>query len=291
VPSPGAAEAREAERLGKAGDFLGAAAKFRDAYRIAANPKFLCNVGVAYYNAKDAPRAQLYLARCIEEGKNLDPKLVANLQAALTAVTEQLSSGDFTPLAITVDPAGAKVVVDAFGDADAFPAPRTVYVPPGTHAITAGAIGYVTAKTSVDARGHVAVPVHLAPNPVTSMTPDREQPGSHHQTPATVVAHSKVPAILTSAGAVALGAGSLVAFLHARTIVKGVETLDTKAAYDHEVSRGRTWQHVSWGLGAGAVAAAGVSAWLWIRATHSETTTLEVAPTSGGASATLGLRF
>ncbi|MEO7097427.1 MAG: hypothetical protein ABI175_29470, partial [Polyangiales bacterium] len=52
----GAAE-QEAERLGKAGDVLGAAAQFRAAFAADPRADLLCNVGVAYFKAKtEMPR-------------------------------------------------------------------------------------------------------------------------------------------------------------------------------------------------------------------------------------------
>ena len=45
--------AADAATLAKAGDFVGAAAKFRDAYKADPQPKLICNIGIAYQKAKD----------------------------------------------------------------------------------------------------------------------------------------------------------------------------------------------------------------------------------------------
>src|SRR5438094_8539337 len=58
-PAAADAAADAAMQLGQAGDLAGAAAKFRAAYQQdPTRPQFLCNVGVAYFNAgADLPRA------------------------------------------------------------------------------------------------------------------------------------------------------------------------------------------------------------------------------------------
>jgi len=56
---PATAEQRAAEAKDRAthGDLPGAAAKFREAYAADPRPDLICNVGIAYYKAKDLPRA------------------------------------------------------------------------------------------------------------------------------------------------------------------------------------------------------------------------------------------
>src|SRR5688500_4665223 len=82
---PALTAARAAEQLGKAGNFVGAAAKFREAYKLDPRPQFLCNVGVAYFNAKDHPRAQLYLGECLQRANALDATLVKRLRTLVTS--------------------------------------------------------------------------------------------------------------------------------------------------------------------------------------------------------------
>ena len=47
----------EAEAMAERGDLVGAAVRYRDAFRKHPRPDLMCNVGVAYYKAKDLPRA------------------------------------------------------------------------------------------------------------------------------------------------------------------------------------------------------------------------------------------
>src|SRR6187401_2934009 len=74
---------RDAEALAAAGDFLGAAAKFREAYTADRRIELMCNVGIAYHKAKDLSRSQLYLSHCLKRGVALEAQFVAAVRGVL----------------------------------------------------------------------------------------------------------------------------------------------------------------------------------------------------------------
>jgi hypothetical protein len=104
---------------------------------------------------------------------------------------------------------------------------------------------------------------------------------------------SKTPAIVATAVTGAVAIGGVGAYLRARKLVDEAETFQgtDEVAFEQKTDKARTWLWISRGLGAVAIAGAGVSGYLWYRATRSTTTTVEVAPTGNGASVTVGGRF
>jgi hypothetical protein len=270
----------EAQELAASGDMLGAAAKFREAHALDPRPELLCNVGVAYHKAKDLPRAQLWLSQCLARGSSLDAEFVTGVRSVLAAAEDKLREGEFTPVDIVVDPAGATVVVDVFGADDAFVGSRLVYVPFGTRTITVTSEGYRERTETVEAtaRDQRAVRIVLERAPVV--------PGPVAERP------SKTPAIIATVATAVVGLGAGVAYLQARArasdAADAVVTLDEEA-YDNAVRKARNWQKLSW-IGAGAAGAGAIAAgWLWYR--YSSAPTLEVAPTEGGIAVTLSGTF
>ena len=269
----------EAQALAASGDMAGAAAKFRAAHGLDPRPELLCNVGVAYHKAKDLPRAQLWLSQCLARGTSLDAEFVSGVRGVLVAAEDKLREGEFTPLDIVVDPAGATVVVDALGADDAFVGSRLVYVPFGTRTITVTSEGYRDRTETVEAtaRDQRAVRITLERAPAPVATPERP---------------SKTPAIIVTVATGVVGIAAGAAYLQARKRAgdagDAVEEMDFEA-YTTAVDKARNWQKLSW-LGAGAAGAGAVAAgYLWYRATR--TPQLEVAPTEGGVAVTLSGSF
>src|ERR1700704_4949178 len=96
--------AAEADVRVLAKDFLGAAAKFREAYAADPRPGLICNVGVAYNKAQELPRAQLYLGRCLERGSALPGPFIDGVRATLAKIEAALKVGNYTPIDIVVEP-------------------------------------------------------------------------------------------------------------------------------------------------------------------------------------------
>jgi hypothetical protein len=273
--------AAEAQALADRGDLLGAATKFREAYRHDPRPELLCNVGVAYHKANDLPRAQLLLSQCLTRGTSLEPEFVTAVRAVLAAVEEQLRAGDFTPLDVIVAPDGATVVVGAFGADDAFVGSRLLYVPYGAHTVTVTMEGYLDRSEQVDAttRDQRTVSVALERRP--------EQKIRYGPRP------SKKPAVIAT---VATGAAVIVALGgYAWAFNRAGDAADAADRRDYPAyreSRGdaRFWQRkVAWVAAGAAGVGAVVSGFLWVRASTGPR--VEIEPTAGGAAVSLSGRF
>src|SRR5688572_14838155 len=59
-PGEALTRARAAEARARAGDYAGAIVLFKQAFALDGRAEYACNVGVAYYKARDLPRAQLF---------------------------------------------------------------------------------------------------------------------------------------------------------------------------------------------------------------------------------------
>jgi hypothetical protein len=271
----------EAQALAASGDMLGAAAKFRAAHGLDPRPELLCNVGVAYHKAKDLPRAQLWLGQCLARGTSLDAEFVAGVRSVLAAAEDKLREGEFTPVDIVVEPAGATVVVDALGADDAFVGSRLVYVPFGTRSITVTSEGYRDHTETVEATARDQRAVRITLERAAAV------PALRRTAPP-----SKTPAIIATAATGAVGIGAAFAYLQARKRAgdagDAAEEMDFDA-YTDAVDKARSWQKLSW-VAAGAAGAGAIAAgFLWYRATRPPA--LEVAPTEGGVAVTLSGSF
>lgn len=135
--------AGEAEILAKAGKFSEAAERFRDAWRNdPLRPTLLCNVGIAYYKAKDLVRAHLLLGRCLEQS-SLDPKTGDGVRKARASAEAVLRAGGHTPVSIVSDPSATSISILELGNDEAFIGSRVVWLPFGTYHVRAHAEGRV----------------------------------------------------------------------------------------------------------------------------------------------------
>jgi hypothetical protein len=282
-PAKADALVREAETLAGAGDFLGAAAKYRDAY--AADPRvdLMCNVGIAFHKAKDLPRAQLYLSHCLKRGTALEAQFVAAVRGVLATVEGALKQGDFTPVDIVVDP---EATVVAFGDAS-FVGSHLVWFPYGQHTLTFHAEGFIDQTIEITAAARATTPLAIKlekkpdPAPIVIVKPAPKIKRS---------ARSMYPAIGASAFTLGATIFAIVAFqrAHDRADIAAFavreEVYEADKAY---VSKWNTRLAIS---GAFAVLGAGASGFLWYRAL-TPATKVELTPTSSGATVTFRTRF
>jgi hypothetical protein len=155
--------ASEAQSLAQAGDYLGAAARYKSALAIDPRPEYDCNVGIAYWKARDLPRAQLFLSDCSSRASHLAESFVTSMRQVLDAVETRLRDGDFAPVDVSVDPETAKVEVSSFAPDDTFVGRRIVWLPFGTHALTATATGHeaISQDVTIDSRDPIEVRLEL----------------------------------------------------------------------------------------------------------------------------------
>lgn len=142
----------EAEALVAAGDMLGAAAKFRAAYKVEPLPEHVCNTGTAYHKAQDLPRAHRYLNQCVTMGSSLEPAYRESLRKVVDATDAKLVAGDFTPLNVTFAP---ETAVGTFEGGkpydDELISGQRYWIPYGKHRLVVRAEGFVEKVVAIDA--------------------------------------------------------------------------------------------------------------------------------------------
>lgn len=293
----------EANALAKNGDFVGAAAKFKAASSADPRPELVCNVGVAYYKARELPRSQLYLSRCLERGSAFDAKFVASVRTALEAVEKALRSGEFAPVDIVVEPAGATIVIRAFGEDEAFIGSRLVWLPAGPQVLTARAEGYADKRIEVAfarAAAPLTVKVTLDRAPIVDTTrpPTSTGPAStgvqtdgpknpdvptQAPPPPSVETRSKVPPLVATGLTLAAVAMFAVYYVDAHDQADRAGFALTREAYDADVSgidRSNTLMAVG---GIASVVGVGISSYLWYRAFQTPARVGVEANATGGA--------
>jgi hypothetical protein len=306
IADPAADEAlAQAEAAAKQGDYVAAAGKFKLAHSIDPRPGLICNVGVAYYKAKQLPRAQLFLNRCLERGTALDPKFVDSVRTVLKSVETALRAGEFTPVDIVVEPASATVTVRAFGDDEAFIGSRVVWLARGKQALIARAEGYVDQTIEIDATGRDMQPVKItlqrkpaepiaigggtapdtgsaAPRDTGSGAP-RDSVAPPPVAPPAVVEvdrPSKVPAIAASAVAAGALALAILSYQRAHDRAELAAFAITRDAYDDDKSAVKTWNGLMLTGTALGIASAGIAGYLWSRALRSPAVELQATGSS-----------
>jgi hypothetical protein len=276
------AAVKQAEDLAAAGDFVGAAAKYREAYAADPRIELMCNVGIAYHKAKDLPRAQLYLSHCLKRGVALDAQFVAAVRGVLATVEGALKAGDFTPVDIVVDPEATSVTID---DAS-FIGPHLIFLPFGKHEITFRAGGYVDQTIAIEVTGHDTTPVSIKlekqpdPKPIVI-----EKPIKVHKR-----AHSIYPAIGASAFTVGAIVFAVVSFTKAHRRSEITPFALTDEVHQRDADYIDKWNNRLAISGVAALLGAGASGWLWYRAL-SKTTEVEVLPAKSGAQVTFRMRY
>ncbi|HUS28035.1 MAG TPA: hypothetical protein VMZ53_05985 [Kofleriaceae bacterium] len=294
----------EAQRKAAANDFPGAAAKYREAFAAAPRPDLLCNVGVAYYKARDLPRAQRYLAHCLEIGTSLDRPFIDSVKKVLDAVNDMLTRGDYTPVDVLVQPTTASFTANAVYD-EAFVGSRRVWFPFGEYKLTVHAEGHVDTIVEVNAetRTPVAARVTLERAPVVEKPPAGSGSGSaiasegspvEAPPPAILInpirKNRVVPIVVTTASFVAVGA-ALACYSLAKA--KALTAPDAQSMEEwQDIADGvHLRENIAWGFAGLAVAGAAVSGYLWYRVTRTETSHLEVTSNGDGATFVLTGRW
>lgn len=270
---------RDAEGLAASGDFLAAAAKYREAFREHPRPDLICNVGVAYYKAKDLPRAHRYLGQCVATGGSLDREFIANVKKVLAAVEQTLAAGAFKPLNFIIQPHTATTTFASGIHDESLVGSRQVYVPYGRYQVTIHAEGYRDRVLEIvaDNPQPAELSVKLEPAPAEPATPTptptptpAEQPLPDVPPAAPQQQRSLVAPIVASAATGAFGGLALGFYLSARSAAgdatdaaRDGASLDLYTTYaDRADSRERS----AW-IAAGATGVVAIAAGiLWYRA-------------------------
>ena len=285
---PGSADriAAEANARAAAKDYLGAAAKFREAYAADPRPDFICNVGVAYYKAQEVTRAQLFLGRCLEQGSSLSIKFMQDVRAGLAKVENTLKAGSYTPVDIVVEPRFATVSVSSFAADETFDGGRTVWVQFGTYTVTVRAEGYIEHTVSIEATHRATLPVRvtLVKQPVEPVRPEpalvaarSATGGASTPAPAERASPSLAPPIITSIATIGLAGWAVYASIIAHDHADRAGFALSARAYQTEADAAQRWNRI-FGIDVALTGVAAVaSGYLWVRAMkHPGPATVEV---------------
>ena len=218
------------------------------------------------------------------------------VHAAMSSIDGQLRTGEFTPIDIRVEPAGATISIAGFASDEAFVGGRVVWLPFGTHAISAAQSGYRPATVEITTTSHAAATANIVlekqPEITVALPPPPPPPPPPLPHVELAVHVSKVPPIVASA--VTLGAMVVAAIaidLGRQRADLSQYAISTEVyAQDHDVVK--RWNTVFAISGAAAIVGAGLGGFLWYRALR-DATHLEVgaSATAGGASIGVGARF
>ena len=273
-----AGPAEDAEKLVEAGDFQGAAAKYREAYAADPRPELICNVGVAYFKGNDFPHAFRFLEQCLASGTSLDPQFVTAVKQVIEAVDAKLRAESYTPIDISVEPATSTATIETAGKIEEpLVGSRRAWIAFGAYKITLHAEGHVdkviegtaTTRDPIVVRERLVVKPAEPALPLGPVVPPPPAP-------------SKVPAIAATATAVVAGSLALGLFLQARSRAEDAGAATDETIYNDAANSARGWQKGSWiagGIGGVAAVAAG---YLWYRATRSPSN-VEVSASGNGA--------
>lgn len=262
--------ADEADALAKSGDFLGAAAAYKAAHALDPRAEYQCNVGVAYWKARDLPRAQLFLNVCLSRGSHLPATFVESVRLVLATVEDRLREGEFAPVDVVVRPAAAEVRIAGWAEDDVFVGSRLVWLPYGEHVLEIRAPGYLatTRPLSIAARDGVDVRIDLEPVPVAAPAPPPTivtAPGTREivvvQPPP-----SRTPALIASGVVAAALVTDVYLYGRARDTADRAGMLPPGLEYDNAVDIAEARRNQLYAMYAVTVASAGVTAWLWWRA-------------------------
>lgn len=268
-PENAKALSAEAEALVGTGDLIGAAAKFRAAYKQEPRPEYMCNSGVAYHKAKDLPRAHRYLNACVAMGSALEVAYRENLRKVVESIEQKLVAGDFTPIDIAIEPPTAVLAIEGGAPYDEeIVGGGRLWVPYGSYRLLVRAPGFVDKRSDITANSHTAMPLRVTLEKAPDKPIERpiEKPiEAPIATPATRERPSKLPAIVATSATGVAGVVALAFYLRARGLVDDAEEADNEDDFNDRRDDAKTNQHRSWVIGGVAGVGAIVSGYLWYR--------------------------
>jgi hypothetical protein len=146
-------EARDAGERARIGDFAGAVLGFKRAHELDPRAEYACNIGIAYYKARDLPRAQFFLEGCLTGGGQLPVDFVASVKRVLTTVESRLHAGAFAPVEIRVSPPTARILASSFASDEPIASGRRIWLAVGRHLLLAAVRDHETRQIVVDLVG------------------------------------------------------------------------------------------------------------------------------------------
>jgi hypothetical protein len=169
-------KAREAGERAGAGDYAGAVTLFKQASALDARPEYACNVGIAYYKARDLPRAHFFLETCLSTGSRLPADFLGSVKRVFETVEQRLQAGAFAPVEVRVSPAHARILVSSFASDEPVASGRRIWLRVGQHLFLATALRHETRQIAVDLVGRDPRRVDMVLEPLPGEAPPIRPP-------------------------------------------------------------------------------------------------------------------
>ncbi len=188
----------EGEQLAQSGKIAESLPLFREAAQREPSAHHECLVALTFFRLGRPPEARLRLDRAATAGGERPDWCGAGMLGG--DVDRALADGAFAPVAIAIVPA-ADVVISALSPGEVVAAPATVWLPWGTHRVTAG-----TRQVEVVVSGKDTIPLKI--EPVVPSATEPRRPLGPTEVPVKGPRKSKLGWVVLGAGVAALGAGA-----------------------------------------------------------------------------------
>ncbi|MBA3391485.1 MAG: hypothetical protein H0T89_02520 [Deltaproteobacteria bacterium] len=274
--------ATRGEALAREGRLTDAIDAFKAADQLERRASHACLIALAYMRRELWTQAELFLEQCHERARPEDP-LPPWITLAEQQLAERLATAKLAAIELVVKPAvpGVQLTVSSFAPDESF-SPRTIRLPLGRHLVTATTPGRAPVHTTVEVTDVKARTVVMYVGGATAR-------GIGHR--------SRVPTIVTAAGAVTIAGGlayHLFAFRPVRDelIAANDPANPDPERYDLHAARfdsRRTVTFALYGAGVATVITGVVLRYTIYRETSESTPRVAARFTNGGA--TVGLEW
>lgn len=245
----------EGEQLGKAGDFEGALAKFRQAETIEPRAVHDCWIALAQRRLRRWTSARFHLDRCKQRAGGTAP--VSWFRTVADEVQAGLDDGGFEPVEIATEPPGATVVIREIAG-ERWTSPVTLYLSGETRTVSVSLNGYRTLTRTVSIPGQHEHEIELERGrPIST-----EGGGGSDRAAASAQSSATGPWFLIGTGAAAGAIGGVFHYTGYRARTRATDKPDQ---YDEEVDRLRRDRAIALSLYGVGAATIGTGLYLLVR--------------------------
>ncbi|HSD89447.1 MAG TPA: carboxypeptidase-like regulatory domain-containing protein [Kofleriaceae bacterium] len=248
------------QELAKQSEYTQAIVAFKQADAKRPRAAHACMIGLAYMRREAWPQAELFLALCEKRAVPGDqpPDWIDQAEQQLSA---KLSAAQIPAVTILVSPGniGARLTVSSFAPDEVFD-PQMIHLAPGKHVIEVTAPGYHTEhqEITVQPGQPQTVTFELRRENGAGGTFTSPSAPSKDSPPPAPSGPSKVPWIVTGAGAGLVGISIIYDVAVLLPAQRRLDQAETGIAYDHLVGAWRLKRDLTVGMFAVGAIAAGV---------------------------------
>ncbi len=249
----------EGIKLGRAGEYRKAIAKFKQADRIQLRGLTSCNIGLAYSRLKRFHQAYWFLLRCKKLWPVYETSPIDSWVLDLIGITEKrLRWGRYAQVTIDITPPDATISGVGFAADEVITGENPIWLPVGHFDVVARYPGYSpTTRTIQIAQGKsLHLSIAMAPTPDPSLAA-----GTRPHLPSP---RSKAIWVFGGIGGASLVGGGIFHVL-ASQAKKDAEQLGLGPQFDQKRKTFRTRRAITIGLYGVGTAAVATSLYLWLR--------------------------